>query len=52
MIVIALYYAAIFYDFFGYHLFCLVSGHPPEYQEYWGIPTLTCFLAAGILLYS
>ena len=51
MIVIALYYAAIFYDFFGYHLFCLVSGRPPEYQEYWGIPTLTCFLAAGILLY-
>lgn len=34
-----------------YFVFCLVSGRRPEYQEYWGIPTLTCFLAAGILLY-
>ena len=33
MIVIALYYAAIFYDFFGYHLFCLVIVRQPEYKE-------------------
>ena len=51
MIVVALYYAVLFHDLFGYQLFCLVSGRPPEYQEYWGISTLTCFLAAGILLY-
>ncbi|WP_298644522.1 hypothetical protein [uncultured Cardiobacterium sp.] len=51
MIVIALYYAALFYHLFGYHAFCLVSGRLPEPLEYWGIPTLTCFLAAGILLY-
>ena len=47
MIVIALHYAAIFYDFFGYHLFCLVSGRPPGVPGILGHPNPDLLFGGG-----